>query len=71
MNDKALAAQLGIVSLFFTVAILAVFLIAHTPERKIDFEMQANCIEEYVYTHPENPIHDNLIAGLKECRPDN
>lgn len=35
---------------------------------KPDYELQANCIAEYDYTHPDRSMMDNLVIALEECR---
>lgn len=33
-----------------------------------NYELQANCIAEYDYTHPQQSKFDNLVAALQVCR---
>lgn len=33
-----------------------------------DYELIANCIAEFDYTHPDQPMMDNLVIALEECQ---
>jgi len=49
-------------------AIALFFAILPDSQPKPNYEMQANCIAEYDYQHPERPMMDNLIIALQRCQ---
>ena len=62
---------LTVLALFYIVMTIAVVLTAHdanTRSTKTNYEMQAQCIAEYDYQHPERTMMANLEAALEVCR---
>ena len=69
MSRAAFAAKLTAVTVFFIVAVVAVFTAPTTREQPVSYyETQAQCIAEYDYANPERTTIDNLEAALQLCR---